>query len=115
MKHKNSQKGISLMFSVFILTFILGIALGGASIVVRQIQITRNIGYSVISFCASDSGIEKALYEDRKNNLVGKGTISFTFPDNGASYNVEYDSNGKTTIKSIGNYQNTNRAVEIQY
>lgn len=115
MKHKNSQKGISLMFAIFILTFTLGIALGTATILVRQMKIMREIGYSSIAFFAADSGIERVLYEDRKNNLVGTGTMSFTFPDNGASYNVEYDSNGNTTIKSIGSYQNTNRAIEIQY
>jgi len=115
MNYKHSQKGISLMFAIFILTFTLGITLGTSTILVRQMKIMREIGYSAVAFFAADSGIEKILYEDRKNNLVGTGTISFTFPDNGASYDVEYDSNGDTTIKSTGTYQNTKRAIEIQY
>lgn len=118
MNYKHSQKGISLIFSVFILTFVLGIALGGASIVVRQIQITRNIGYSVIAFYAADSGVEKILFKDRDNPAsVPDGYGEEDIPlGNGAEYtvNVTKDSNG-TTIDSKGIFKNINRAIEIQY
>jgi hypothetical protein len=117
MKHKNSQKGISLMFSIFILTFILSIALGGASIVIRQVQITRNIGYSVISFCAADSGVEKVLFKDREDPaLIPNGYQEVDMPlGNGAEYTVTVTKGGDTIIESKGRYKHTSRAIEIQY
>ena len=115
MNYKHSQKGISLMFAIFILTFTLGIALGTATILVRQIKIMREIGYSAVAFFAADSGIEKVLYEDRASP-VADGYSSTVTLDNGAEYTVGVTkSGGDTTIKSEGIYQNTKRAIEIQY
>ena len=115
MNYKHSQKGISLMFAIFILTFTLGIALGTATILVRQIKIMREIGYSTIAFFAADSGIEKVLYEDRVSPVADGYNTTVTF-DNGAEYTVNVTkSGGDTTITSKGTYKSTKRAIEIQY
>ena len=119
MKYKHSQKGISLIFSIFILTFILGIALGGASILVRQIQITRNIGYSVIAFHAADSGIEAVLMD--RESPPSSCTVTPCPLGNGADYYIEITPAGggcpadNYCIKSIGSYKDTSRAIEISY
>ena len=115
MNYKRSQKGISLIFAIFILTFILGIALGTATILVRQIKIMREIGYSAVAFFAADSGIEKILYEDRVSPVADGYSVTVTL-DNGAEYTVGViKSGGDTTITSKGTYKSTNRAIEIQY
>jgi len=63
---KNSQKGVTLIITFFILTIILAVVLSISIILYREIKIIRNIGNSVVSFYAADSGIEKTLYYDRK-------------------------------------------------
>ena len=120
MKYKHSQKGISLIFSIFILTFVLGIALGGASILVQQIKITRDIGYSVIAFYAADSGIEDILMN--RESPSSPCTEATPCPlDNGADYYIEIISTGgdcpadNYCITSIGSYKYTSRAIEISY
>ena len=109
-----SQKGVSLMFAIFILTFVLSIGLGISTILVRQVKITREIGYSVIAFYAADSGIEEVL-------LMAAPTPT-SDSVNGASYDVQVENGGAGSctasnycIKSIGSYKNTRRAIEIQY
>ena len=117
MNYKHSQKGISLIFSIFILTFVLGIALGGATILVRQMKITRDIGYSVIAFYAADSGIEEVLFKDRDDpSSVPDDYHEELIFSNGAKYIVDVTkSGGDVTIKSEGTYKNTSRAIEIVY
>ena len=115
MNYKHSQKGISLLLAIFILTFTLGIALGTATILIRQIEIMREIGYSSVAFFAADSGIERVLYEDRSSGLSDGETRSDCFLENNACYDVKFNKNGGTIIKSKGTYKSTNRTIEIQY
>lgn len=68
---KNSEKGVSLIITFFILTIILAVVLSISIILYREIKIIRSIGNSVISFYAADSGIEKTLYFDRKEKPIG--------------------------------------------
>lgn len=108
------------MFAIFILTFSLGIALGTATILVRQIKIMREIGYSVIAFYAADSGIEDVLMN--RESPSSSCTEATPCPlDNGADYYIEITSAGgdcpadNYCITSIGSYKNTSRAIEISY
>ena len=64
--NKNSEKGISLFLALIVMATILSIVFGMTSILVSEIKVTRTIGYSTLAFCASDSGIEKTYYFDRK-------------------------------------------------
>lgn len=59
----NSQKGISLLFIVLITSLILAIGLGISSLLIQEMRIMGEIGYSVIAFYAADNGIEAALYD----------------------------------------------------
>lgn len=63
---KNSQKGVSLIMTFFIMVIILGIDFSISAILYSELKIMRNMGNSVLAFFAADSGIEKVLYYDRK-------------------------------------------------
>lgn len=63
----NQQKGVSLIITFFIMTIILSVILSVSIFLYNQIKIIRNIGNSVVSFFAADSGVEKVLYYDRKS------------------------------------------------
>jgi len=63
---KDSQKGISLVFTFFIMVIILAMVLGISIILISEIKMIRGMGNSVVAFYAADSGIEKTFYYDRK-------------------------------------------------
>jgi len=57
-----SQNGVSLLFIVLITSLILAISLGICAILIQEMRLMTEIGYSVSAFYAADSGIEAALY-----------------------------------------------------
>lgn len=61
----NSERGVSLIITFFILVIILAVILSVSIILYSQIKIIRNIGDSVVAFYAAETGIEKTLYYDR--------------------------------------------------
>jgi len=63
---KNSERGVSLIITFFILVIILAVVLSISVILYSEIKIIRNIGDSVVAFYAADSGVEKTLYYDRQ-------------------------------------------------
>ena len=114
---KNTENGIALYLSVVIMAMILSIALGISTIFSGQLNVLRNMGYSVIAFYAADAGIEKILTV--RSTPVN---IPATLLSNGAAYEVSVRSAGiggctaaNYCIKSIGSYKETNRAIEINY
>lgn len=112
------KKGISVLYAVFIASVLLAIGLGLSTILIQQIKMMRGIGYSVVAFCAADSGLEMVLL-----NRDNPSNIDEIFLPNGASYQVQVTAGGEGDcpgefyfcIKSIGNYQETSRAIEINY
>ena len=69
------EKGVSLIITFFTMTIILIIVLSMSIILYSEIKVLRNIGNSVVSFYAADSGIEKILYYDRQVlSAVSSGT-----------------------------------------
>lgn len=62
----NSQKGVSLIITFFVMIIILSITLAISALLYSEVKIIRNMGDSVIAFYAADSGIEKVLYYDRQ-------------------------------------------------
>jgi len=118
------QKGISIYLVILISTFILAVALGLSTILISRIKVSHEIGYSVVALYAADTGIERILYEIRSTPPTCDPTACATFPccnssstlSNGAGYNVYVASSTPAVrIKSIGNYQTVNRAIEISY
>ena len=117
MSQSNFQKGISLYLALAIMAVLLAIALGISTIFLGQVKTMRGMGYSVIAFYAADAGIEKILL-----NRASPTDIPETPLSNGATYRVVVLPGGSGgcsalnyCIKSIGNYEETNRAIEISY
>jgi len=115
LKKNKSQRGISILFAISILSVVLSIGLGVSSILVGQMKTIREMGYSVVAFYAADNGIEEILL------MTSPSDISKTQLD-GAEYEVivknDEDPNcdaANFCIKSIGSYKGTKRAIEIQY
>lgn len=122
MKIKILQKGVSIYLAIVIMFILLSIGLGISTLLVGQIRIIRGMGYSVVALYAADTGIERVLFEIRKNNYTPGALPDYPFGptpvimNNGATYAVKIISaNGTFTINSIGAYQGTNRAIEISY
>ncbi len=116
LKHK--QSGVSLLYAVIVMSILLAIGLGISGILIPQIKMLSDIGYSVVAFYAADSGIEKILLN--RSNPSG---ISKTLLPHGATYEVYVFSGGVGgcsdeffyCIKSVGTYKNSKRAIEINY
>lgn len=115
MKKKLNQKyeqGISLFFTLIIMSVLLSISLGINVIFLGQVQVLKYVGNSVIAFYAADTGIERALREG--------GSVSDTL-SNGATYNaVKIDKTDPKCffavdycIQSVGVYKETRRAIQI--
>ncbi len=67
----NSEEGVSLIITFFILTILLAIVLGISTILYSEIKIIRNMSYSVSAYYAAESGVEKVLYYDRQVTYNG--------------------------------------------
>lgn len=103
-----------------IMTILMGIALGISSIFLGQIKILRELGYSVIAFYAADAGIEEVLV-NRDNPSTACIEASPCSLANGAAYYIDIRPAGASCqalnfcVRSIGQYKETRRAIEIQY
>ncbi|MBU2539800.1 hypothetical protein KJ786_01400 [Patescibacteria group bacterium] len=63
---KKSERGVSILIVFFVMVIILAIVLGINVIILSEMKVIREMGYSVIAFSAGDAGLEKTLYYDRK-------------------------------------------------
>ena len=114
------ERGLSLYLAIMIMTLLLAMALGLSSIFLGQLQTIRAVGYSVIAFYAADAGIEKVLMQ--RDNPTPLDGFSSTLA-NGAVYQIFVSAGGTDTcpadynycVKSIGEYKQTKRAIEIAY
>jgi len=123
----NSEKGVSLYLSLMIMTVLLTMALGLSAILFGQIRIVREMGNSVVAFYAADTGIEWTLYQSEECRRLSPDCnlsickldctclLDQTFPEKNigqASYIATVSNNG-ATLKSIGRYKETKRAIEV--
>jgi hypothetical protein len=134
-KHNlKKQKGLSLLFVILITSVILGIGLGVSTIILQQAKMMGEIGYSINSFYAADSGTERQLYALYKETDTRQDNYSYTL-NNSAFYNVNAKcskTSGTSTcyegfekdqtcfatyycINSVGTFEEINRAIEIEY
>ena len=114
------------------MSVILAMGLGISGIIVQEIKTMAQVGYSVVSFYAADSGVEEALYNLYKSpqkvsiHLGNCGEALFEAEIKcGASmsptdcppgFEIASDCNASNScLKSIGVYQETKRAIEIKY
>lgn len=119
-KIKN-ERGVILLLTLLILSSILIVTLGAADLVLAGLKMNRLTGYSSLAFYASETGLERALWEVRKNGytLPGSNTSDiFSSADigNGAAYQVDFIIvSPDATFKSIGSFGGVKRSVESTY
>jgi len=117
-KNETSQRGVAIFLAVVILTLFMSVALGVSTLLVSQIRIMRDLGNSVVSFYASESGIEEAL-KFASNESYDSSIVTLS---NGATYKAVGVSAGVGNcsgtahycIKSVGMYKGSRRVIEIQ-
>ena len=126
-----NEKGISLLFVVLIMSVILAVGAGISVILIQETRMIGEIGNSVISFYAADSGVEEQLYDLYKTATSSQQGHHSDTLNNAASYVVTAKCSTTTNcyigvvdesctalnycIKSIGTFEKTKRAIEIKY
>jgi len=124
-KFSQTQKGVSIYFSLMIMIILLAIVLGVSTILISQQKSIKGMGNSVIAFYAADTGVEKIIYDAFQNIDIAaecpKNNPCQATLDNGATYTVFVLKNSDPNcagsnycIKSVGEYQETKRAIEAE-
>lgn len=115
------EKGaIALLLAIIIISVVFTISVGMAIVRMVQIKFALNVSDSTISYQAADSGIEYALSKiqsDSTGSNIDGGSICPNEAEIGlGKYCLELDYAGDdvVSIRSIGKYRNTKRAVEIR-
>ena len=120
-KYKKNQTGVILLLTLFILSGILIVTLAAADLVLSGLKMNRLTGYSSLAFFAAEAGLERALWEARKNTYVlpnsdADNVFSLSDLGNGSAYRVDYAiSSPNVTFTSIGSYRGAKRSVESTY
>lgn len=121
-KSKPQNKGITLILTLSILSAILALVLGIATLLTREMKLAQEIANSILAYSAADTGIERLMYGVNKEALdittcqcgttnCYSGTLS-----NNASYVVCIKQIGPPVkVKSTGTYRGTNRTIEASY
>lgn len=118
--------------TVLMLSGVLTVALSSASLVVSRLVANRTQTYSTKAFFASEAGVERSLWELRKNNFDFSGCADqgecLDFSNGGCAdcdntevilgnevvYNVKYASSSPDSIFiSDGKYFDIRRTVEV--
>ena len=114
----NSQKGVTLYFTLVIMAILLGAVFSINTLIVSQIKSIKEMGNSVIAFYAADSGAETALH-DGKTGFPASSSYAETL-SNDASYIAEPIATSSPScdgqwycIESVGTFQDTQRRVKI--
>lgn len=92
---------------------LLAIALGLARLSLGELRLVRDIPNSLIAYYAAESGIEKAIYLDRKGEDASLDECLDA--GNTICYTVTVTSGPPHKISSNGSYRNIRRNIEISY
>lgn len=121
-KNFGGQKGSSLLFTILIMSFVMGISFGVSYILFQEIKMSKDIGDSVVAFYAAESGIEKLMMNQA--NPSGSAEC-FVNPYSDVCYETMVYAPGDAgcpsgqnlsfCLQSTGSYGNTKRAIQIQY
>jgi len=87
---KKFQKGISLYLGIVVLSVILSIVFGLTAILLNQIKMTREMGYSVTAFFAAETGVEEVLKIIIADKEIPSSSYNGTLTLNGGG-TVSYD------------------------
>ncbi len=112
-----NKSGSALILTMFILAGMLIVAMSGAYIVFLGIKAGGIQAQSTKAYYAAEAGAEKLLWELRWNGYA-YGEIStvpiFQGSLTGSEYNVYFVDFPPLIFRSIGEYQNSKRSVEIR-
>ncbi len=77
----NTEKGVSLIISLFTITFLLAVSLSVSGIILRQFRIINTSISSETAFYAADSALECALYWDisTEGDVINMDTTGYVF------------------------------------
>jgi Tfp pilus assembly protein PilV len=122
------QSGVSLYLAIIVMVILLAIVLGLTTILVGQMKMVREMGYSVIALSAADAGIEAILVDQADPASTDAYTTcpstvpgSFCLLSNGAKYYLGIRTNADDPacpnycITSVGIYKGVRRAIEVTY
>lgn len=110
------------MLTMFILSAMMLIVFGGATVVISGLKMGGVQSQSTRAYFAAEAGAERLLYDVRKtnffddigsppqDNLFGASTLS-----SGSSYLISYDHFHPIIFTSIGIYESTRRSVELNF
>lgn len=111
-----SQSGATtILLAFFVMSVLLMMALTAASIMIYQIQMSKETANSIMAFYAADAGAEKCLYQARKGEAGVGCAVSDVFIqltlNNTATAQASVSSGDK--IISSGSFGGTRRNVEL--
>lgn len=113
-KYLKNNNGSALLMTLIMLSSVLIVTLASADLITSGIVASRLEQSSIIAYYAAEAGIERSLWEVRKNSNPQP-----SFSDNlsiDSSYGVDYaTSTATTTHISIGSYKESKRSVEVNY
>lgn len=118
-KTNNSERGVTIYLALMIMSILLALALGISAISFGQAQTFKEIGNSVFSFYAAETGIERTLFELSRGAEMGGHFEDEGQFENGATYVADIIPAGgncpalNLCVKSKGSYKNTKRAIQI--
>jgi hypothetical protein len=132
-KKNTRERGVSLYIAFMIMTALMGISFGMSAILFSQLGILKGIGHSVFAFFATEAGVEHALYLDNsvcateEDHAPCLTTAFLNIPpqqlilSNGARYKLTAEAGGQGgcpvernyCVKSVGTYQQAQRAVRV--
>jgi len=139
MKNINKYKrGMALYLIIVMVAVLLPLALGLSVIIINQIKMTREMGYSVVALYAADAGTERALLGWRTD----PGNLEIIHPEcnnpgnlcdisNASYYVLVYEGENMPggpdlgghcdgpdlyyCIKAVGIYQGVSRSIEVNF
>lgn len=122
-KIKTEKPGSALMLTLFILSAVMLIVIGGATTIASGLKMGRIQAYSTRAYFAAEAGAERVLYGVRKgsefndlNNTGRENVFATTTLSMGSEYIVNYDSfTPEIVFTSIGSYRGTQRSVELNF
>jgi len=104
-KYRKNESGVILLFSIILISIILGIGLALSSIFIGKLRASIDAKSSVGAYYAADSGIEWKLYDTRVAAEPFSANLSI-----GSEFEIE---EGDGYIRSLGTYRGVSRAIEV--
>jgi hypothetical protein len=108
------ERGVTLYLTIVLLSTFIVTAAFLTGIIISQIKIAYTTADSQKAFFAADSGVEQLLFNIRHEGKFDdiNGTLN-----NGATYSAQVTITGpnSATIRSVGTFQKTQRAIQANY